>query len=441
MPANKLKFQERRGWAYLLAGLYVVLIFLLPLLAHLNRPVWPGLFLGVARVLGLVGFSMLALQVVLGSRLKFIDRPWGLDAVMRFHKWAAIVAVVILLLHPAALLVTYVHQMGLDFSTAIAMLRAVYGGIIALTLLLLVVLLALARKKLGIEYQLWRYAHKGAIAVVALGFFHGLRSGAAMPGAMQAFFWALLVTVALVFLYQNVYMKLWGRSRWRITDVTRETPDTYTLSLASQTGRIFHYRPGQFVFLKLMRPGRVSEEHPFTISSAPTGTHSLTVTIKESGDFTDTIGQTRPGDQARIEGPFGRFSFQFNAPSSFIFIAGGVGITPLLSMMRYLRDTGDDRHAVLIYGNHSESDIIARHELDTMPDHVKVVYVLESPPDHWTGAQGYINADVVGQYAGDQIRKADIYLCGPPPMMQAVTQQLRSLGIPRKRIHSERFTL
>ncbi len=441
MSTNSLKFQERRGWAYLLAGLYLVLILLLPLLAHRTRPVWPGLFLGATRALGLVGFSMLAIQVALGSRLKFIDRPWGLDAVMRFHKGAAIVASALLLLHPAALLVTYVHQMGLDFSTAFVMLGAVPSGIIALAFLLVVAIVALARKTLRIEYQLWRYAHKGAIAVVALGFFHGLRSGEAMPGPMRAFFWALFVTAILLFLYQNIYMKRWGRSRWRVTGVTPETPDTYTLSLAPQTGRLPQYRPGQFVFLKLIRPDRASEEHPFTISSAPTGNASLTVTIKESGDFTNTIGQTRPGDQARIEGPFGRFSFQFHSPSSFIFLAGGVGITPLLSMMRYLRDTGDTRPAVLIYGNHSESDIIARQELDAMPDPMKIVYTLESPPDHWTGARGYIHADLIRKCAGDQIGKADIYLCGPPPMMQSVTQQLRSLGIPQQRIHSERFTL
>ncbi len=441
MSTNGLKFQERRVWAYLLAGLYVVLIFLLPLLAHLTRPVWPGIFLGTARTLGLVGFSILALQVVLGSRLTFIDRPWGLDAVMRLHKWAAIAASVLLLMHPAALLLTYVSQMGLAFSTAFDMLRVVFSGIIALSLLLLVAVVALARKQLGIEYQLWRYAHKSAIAVVALGFFHGLRSGETMPGPMQAFFGTLFVLVILLFLYQNIYMKRWGRSRWQVAGVTRETPDTYTLSLTPQTGRIPQYRPGQFVFLKLIRPGRASEEHPFTISSAPTGNSSLTVTIKESGDFTDTIGQTRPGDQAGIEGPFGRFSYQFHAPSRFIFIAGGVGITPLLSMMRHLRDTGDKRPAVLIYGNHSEQDIIARHELDAMPDSMKIVYTLESPPDDWTGAKGYINADLISKCVGDDIKKADIYLCGPPPMMRSVTRGLRSLAVPRNRIHSERFTL
>ncbi len=441
MSNNRLRRLERPLWGYLLLCLYLLLILLLPLLAHLTRPVWPGLFLGAARTLGLVGFSILAIQVALGSRLKFIDRPWGLDRVMRFHKWAAIGAFVLLLLHPLTLLVTYAHPMDLGLATGFAMLRAHYGGIIALAFLIAVGLSALLQKKIGLEYQLWRYAHKGALIVVVVGFSHGLRAGEAMPAPMQVYFWTLLIAALFLFLYSNIYMKLWGRSRWQVGSITPETHDTCTLALQPQKGEPPHYRPGQFVLLRLNRPGRPSEEHPFTISASPTGASPLTVTIKESGDFTDTISQTRPGDGARIEGPFGRFSFQFDSPASFVFIAGGVGITPVLSMLRCLRDTGDARRAVLIYGNRTEADIIARGELEAMPGNVEVFHTLNSPPEDWEGFKGHVSADIIEECAGDLLTEADIYLCGPPPMMHSVTEQLKSLGAPRSRIHSERFAL
>ncbi len=441
MPDNRLRKMERPIWGYLLLCLYLILILLLPLLAHLTRTVWPGLFLGAARALGLVGFSILAIQVALGSRLKFIDRPWGMDRVMRFHKWAAIGAFVMLLLHPLTLLVTYAHPMDLGYATGFAMLRTNYGGIIALASLVAVVLSALLLKKIGLEYQLWRYAHKGALIVVVVGFVHGLRSGEAMPAPMQVYFWALLLAALFLFFYSNIYMKLWGRSRWRVDAIIPETHDTYSLALRPHNGEPLHYRPGQFVQLRLDRPGRPSEEHPFTASASPTGAPPLTVTIKESGDFTDTISKTRPGDGARIEGPFGRFSFQFDSPVAFVFIAGGVGITPVLSMLRFLRDTGDERRAVLIYGNHTEADIIARGELEAMPANIEVYHTLNAPPEDWDGLKGHVCADTIEECAGDLLTEADIYLCGPPPMMHSVTEQLKSLGVPRRRIHSERFAL
>ena len=165
----------------------------------------------------------------------------------------------------------------------------------------------------------------------------------------------------------------------------------------------------------------------------------MTVTIKESGDFTNSIAQTRPGDPALVDGPYGRFSFQFDSPDRLVFIAGGVGITPILSMMRHLRDSGDRRRVVLIYANRTEHDIIARRELDAMPDNMAVHYVLDSPPERWEGYTGHVSGPVIEGCAGEGLQKSDLYLCGPPAMMKKVCAQLRSLGVSRAQIHSERF--
>ncbi len=433
---------ERRWFGYLLLGLYVLLVSVPVILAYLTRPGGMVGFLGFARGLALTGFTLLALQVPLGSRLKFIDRPWGLDAVMRFHKWMGMLAVALLLLHPLMLLVTYAHDMGLGYGAGFGMLRGVYGGIITLALLLAVVFFALFIRRIGWDYQHWRYKHKfTTMTVVVLGFAHGLREGTVMPWPLKIYLWGLFLAAAGLFLYRNIYMIFWGRSRWTVTSVTSETHDTSTLSLQPAGGECPSYRPGQFVCLRLNRPGRPSEEHPFTLSSSPTSAPRLTVTVKESGDFTDTISQTCTGDQALIDGPFGRFSFQFDSPESFIFVAGGVGITPLLSMLRYLRDTEDNRRAVLVYANTTEEDIIRREELENMPPNITAAHVLNGPPDGWGGYVGYVNKEILRDCAGDLLPMADVYLCGPPPMMDAVEGELRELNVPRRRIHSERFAL
>jgi 3-phenylpropionate/trans-cinnamate dioxygenase ferredoxin reductase subunit len=244
-----------------------------------------------------------------------------------------------------------------------------------------------------------------------------------------------------LFAYRNAYVPFWGRDTFEVDDVSAESHDTYTLSLRPADGGVPDHLPGQFMFLRLDRPGRPSEEHPFTISSPPGQEDCLTVTIKESGDFTNTIGETRPGDRARLEVPYGRFSYVFHEPSAFLFIAGGVGITPIRSMLGRLRDTGDERPAVLIYGNRREKDILFRDELEQLPENMKVVHVLSDPGDDWDGYRGFVRQDIIEREAGDVLDEADAYVCGPPPMMDMVTDGLRSLNVPDRRIHYERFAL
>jgi ferredoxin-NADP reductase len=195
------------------------------------------------------------------------------------------------------------------------------------------------------------------------------------------------------------------------------------------------------MFLKLKRPGRPSELHPFTISASSLRPEIIEATIKKSGNFTNTIDQTRPGDTGFIEAPFGRFSLVNFDIEKFLFIAGGVGITPIMSMLRYLRETNDNRPVVLLYGNRTEGDIIFRDELGKLPANVKIVHVLSKPQGSWRGPKGHIDMEIIKQYAGETLPKADVFVCGPAQMMDMVISSLKDTGVPSNRIHSECFTV
>ncbi len=433
------RWQDGRRWGGALVALYVVLA-LLPVglaFALAPRPAGPFL-LELARLAGLLGFALLALQVALSARIRVVDAPFGLDVVMRLHERMAMVAGVLLLAHPV-LLAFGAHGWGL-FRLGAGW--RVNLGQAALVLLVLVVLFALFFQRLGIEYQVWRVGHKAAILVVVVGFVHSMAIGSNLRHAgMRAYWWLLLVMAVGLFVFRNVFVPLWGRRRFRVAGVEQETHDTYTIKLEREDGRPLAHRPGQFMWLKLKRPGRPSEEHPFTISSSPTRQPPLTATIKESGDFTNTIGRTRPGDTAGIEAPYGRFSLLHHDPEVFLFIAGGVGITPILSMLEYLQDTGDERPGVLLYGNKTEDDIIRREFLDGLPENIRVVHVLSEPDEDWAGPTGYVTADIIREHAADVLEEAHAYVCGPPPMMDMVIGALRDLGVERRRIHSERFAI
>ncbi len=426
------------GWGMFLIAGYVVLAALPVILAYLLGPGGGGSFLGeLGKAAGLMGFALLALQVALSARLKPIDGPFGLDVVMHFHKSMAVLAGVLLLLHPLLLGLGGYGWGHLSLWTP----WYITMGKVALALVVLVIAFAVSFQRLGIEYQLWRYAHKGAILVVVFGFVHGLWVGMDLrPAGAKAYWWLLFLMAAGLFAYRNLYVPFWGRQQFEVTDVTRESHDTWTLSLKPTNGIVPSHLPGQFMFLRLDRPGRPSEEHPFTVSSRP-GREELTATIKESGDFTNTVGETLEGDGARLEAPYGRFSFVLHQPRAFLFIAGGVGITPIHSMLAQLRRTGDERPGVLLYGHEREKDILFREELDDLTPHMKVVHVLSDAGKDWDGYRGYVTEDIIEKEASHVLHEADVYLCGPPPMMDKVVKSLRSLEVPEERVHYERFAL
>lgn len=438
MPAD-WSWRDSRAWGVCLVVLYLALALLPVVLALSLNPRTGEPFLAeLGKGAALLGFSLLSLQVALSGRIKALDRPFGLDVVMWAHKCMAVLATILLISHPLLLAVGEhgVGLLGLGTGWRIWMGK---GGLL---LLVLVAGLALFFQRMGIEYQVWRYSHKVAPAVVVLGFVHSMAVGpdVALP-AVRAYWWALMVMVGVIFLYRNAYIPLWGRRKFRVASVTAETSDTFTVALEPRDDGPLPHRPGQFMYLKLHRPGRPSEEHPFTISSSPTGEWPLTATIKQSGDYTDTIDQTREGDTAGVEAPFGRFSYLHHDPSRLVFIAGGVGITPIMCMLRYLRDTGDKRPVNLIYGVRTEEEIIFRQELDALPENVEATYVLSHPGDEWEGPTGYVTREIIKQCAGDALGEADVYVCGPPLMMDMVFDELKALGVEDRRIHYERFAV
>jgi predicted ferric reductase len=396
------------------------------------------MFVKLGLIAGLAGFSIVAVQVMLGSRLKTLDRALGLDKVMKFHRKMGVVAAALLLSHPLLLALGEKSLVLFTLNTS----WRVNLGKGALLLLLAGVFLALFYSKFRLDYNVWRPIHKAMIAAVVLAFAHSIFIGDAFEiGPILVWWWILAAFACIVFFRQNVLVALFGRKAFIVKSVKQETHDTFTFGLEPVKNGMFNYRPGQFMFLKLQRNGKSGEVHPFTISSSPTERGRITATIKKSGDFTNKIDATKPGDKALVEAPFGRFSWVFDKPKGFIFIAGGVGVTPIRSMIKALCDIGDKRNAAFIYANKTEQDIIFRTQFDNLPANFKVVYVLSKPGQNWQGLRGHINAEIIKNSAGELLDFADIYLCGPPAMIQSTLDILRSLGVDKKRIHYERFTI
>lgn len=402
----------------------------------------------VGKNLALVGFTILAMQFVLAARLKWIERPFGLNLLFQFHKAMAILASLLLISHPF-LVAIGCGDWSLLFGPQVKW--DIWLGRIALLIVLVHVLLASFRFIFKLNYETWRFVHNvSAVLILALGFFHSWNAGGDLQLAWMRALWAVLLVVAVAsYLWHRVVRTiLLRRNPYKVTEVREEAEGVWTIKLAAPEGvRRFDYLPGQFHFLTFRRaPNLPVEEHHWTISSSPTEAGVLCSTIKESGDFTASIGKTKPGDTALVDGPFGRFSYALHPDErELVFIAGGIGITPLMSMLRHIRDTRAERTVTLLYANTSERDIVFRDELAGMERDgaagLKVVHVLNKPSAEWKGERGRLDEEKIKRLAGPELTRCAFYVCAPPALMEQTIRTLRKGNVPAARIHFERFNL
>jgi predicted ferric reductase len=398
----------------------------------------------------LLGFTLLSLQFVLAARFAWIEGPFGLDRLMRFHRALGITAALLLIAHPLLL----IPDLGLHFLIRFRVRWYLWAGRLALATLLLHILTALLRKKIPFQYETWRRFHAAAaLLLLTLGVLHSLAIGGDLTTPGAKIIW---ISVAASGIGSWAYSRirpflLRSRKRGRlftVVSVKPENPAVWTLTLARNVhsnAAPFSHAPGQFQFIRIRRGSRWSEEHPFTIASSPDSGDEISLTIKASGDFTRQISNVQPGDLATIHGPFGRFSHLFHPEErDLVFIAGGVGITPFISMLRYMNQTRDSRRVLLLYANRSESDILFADELkkiehDAFPS-LEIVHILSHPSPTWPGQAGRLDADRISRWTKITPGKV-FYFCCPSPMTTALRRGLKRHGVKSHAIRTDFFAI
>jgi predicted ferric reductase len=232
------------------------------------------------------------------------------------------------------------------------------------------------------------------------------------------------------------------RRPYRVTDVQEERSDSWTLTIEADGHDGMRYKPGQFVWITINDSPFTLQQHPFSIASSARS-RALRLTAKVFGDFTSTWSDMQPGRRAFLEGPFGSFIPDPSPNTNLFLVMGGIGVTPAMGILRTLRDAQDPRSVTLIYGNKSWEDIPFREELDTLSRAIdlKVVHLLEEPPDDWEGETGYVTRELLEKYLPAEPERCEYFICGPKPLMDIAEVELRRLGVPWTQIYTERFTI
>ncbi len=227
-----------------------------------------------------------------------------------------------------------------------------------------------------------------------------------------------------------------------LMQVIQRTPNIKTFRFPIHAENV-SYEPGQFFFITIKVFGEDAIHH-FSFSSSPSEEGYIEFTKRiTASHFSQTLDAMQPGTRAHLEGPEGHFTL---SPSwrQLAFVSGGIGITPLRSMLRYIADKKLSYDVVLLYGNSNFEDIAFREELEQIgASHpgLRVVYVLSGPtfPADWKGKRGFINRDLVAETIPD-FRQRLFYVSGPPKMVLSLEDQLVALGVPNEQIKKDSFT-
>lgn len=421
-----------------------------------NTGSWYGIATGIGKIAGLVGFVLYAINMVLSIRRRWLERFFnGLNRVYIAHHLTGGIALILLALHPVFLAVRYIelNSMPSIKLAALALLPqavtlnenfrivqqqvAINFGFIAILGMVVLLVLTFFVK---LPYRVWLFTHKFLGPAFFFATLHVLFISSDVSRGpflkFYMFFWAVVGLGAFAYrtLFGSIFVR---RYPFQVSKVEKLPKGVISIDLKAVEDRM-PFKPGQFVFVRFLwqkHKGILPEVHPFSIASNPSE-GVIRLIVKSLGDHTKSMLELPVGTVAEVEGAFGKFNYQRFANAEQIWVAGGIGITPFLSMASTLDNNSPS--VTLFYSVVAKDELIGDKVFDAInPAKTKNFKYIPFVTDEM---KSFITADYLIEKSGD-LKGKEIFLCGPPPMMKSLRKQLKAKGVKSINIHSEEFTM
>jgi predicted ferric reductase len=403
-----------------------------------------GLATATGEIAGLWGTLAILAQLVLISRVPWIERKYGMDRLNHWHRWTGFGATILLTAH--AVLITVGYAAGLEGGILGQLNGFVFSGqwmlsaILGLALIVAVAVSSMRAARRALSYETWWFIHLYAYLAIALSFMHQIVAGVDFVGdPIARWYWIGLygLTAYLLFGFR------WIQPMWRallhdlrVADVRRDSMDVITITVKGRAMSRLRAEAGQFFILRFLRRDDWWKAHPFSLSAAPDG-RTLRFTIKALGDDTAVMHRIPLGVRVMAEGPYGVFTGARATRGKVLLIGGGIGVSPIRAIYEDLDLAPGD--VDLLYRARSEADAVLLDELRRISNQrgFGLQVSLSRPFGKPTKDNPFRPRALLARYP--DLLERDVFVCGSAPVLAAAKAGLKGAGVPAKHIHYERF--
>lgn len=376
---------------------------------------------------------------ILSTRFRPVEKLFGgLDKVYQAHRLVGETAFFLILLHPIFLALAFSADPASFFRYLWFSDDWVRNtGIIALLAFVILVVLSIYFK---IAYHKWKRSHDLFGLLLILVVVHGVMSGGEIITYSLLTYWhTVWVTVGLsAYVYIRLLYRFFGPQYNYVAESVVERPDSIVDIELAPAGRRMRHDPGQFLYISMDADAVSEEPHPFSISSPP-DSPTLRLSIKCLGDWTRSMNQIKPGDRARVFGPYGHFSDAFfdHPKLPAVMIGGGIGITPILSILHSQDLARREGESLVIYSVVEREKAVYDAEIAASADAIPQVRYQA----HYSKEEGYLNQEYLEKLLDQPLANYLWLICGPSPMMTAMKRLLEKAKVPNRQILMEEFNI
>jgi len=402
---------------------------------------------------GLLAYTMMLTVTFIGSRPQYLEKKFGMPEMYEIHAIMSVVLSILIVIH------VFIQWNGLQWIDTMSDVSLVgWIGVISLIIVMFTGIFSLSgiyvdnskffsklKGKLNREVNLW--LHRFSIVAVVAIYFHLYF----LPFLNDNTLFMILLnvyTIATLGYYVFWKFEIFFSRRYKVIDIYRATPTIWTVEFEPVKGTLKEYTPGDYFFIRFKRANITGEGHPFSTSSAITQRYnnSLEFMIKEAGDWTSSLKNIKVGDIATFEGPYGSFLPE-NVEQSpeeevpFVLIGGGIGITPILSILRHEVEKNSQREIHCVWGLSFEEDMFLLDEFEEIKKqnpnfHLHIIFSNEKVEGY---PHGFITNEYLEEVGADKYTYGHFFVCGPTPMLEATEKVLENGNVSDDQIHLDDF--
>jgi predicted ferric reductase len=394
----------------------------------------------VSRLCALVGTYFALVGIMLVARIPWVERGVGHDRLVTWHRKLGPYSLFLIGFHVIFAILGYAGQFHVPLAVQLWRILHQYlwmwPALAGFIFMMAAGISSYKKARAKMSYETWWIIHIYTYLAIGLSFMHQVLNGPMFIGhPLNRLYWTVLyisMSFSIVVWRIGIPVARSLRHNLRVERVVVEGPGVISIIMRGRKLHKLAAEGGQFFGWRFFARGHLLMSHPYSLSAAPSE-HLLRITVKDLGDHSRSLAFLKPGTRVFVEGPYGAFTAGRSSRPHVVLVGGGVGITPIRAIMEEFQNSVQ---MDVIFRASRQEDLVLRQELDYLAAQssglIRIHYLVGSREQYPMDAKAM--RKLVPRFAD-----ADIYICGPGPLVDAVREAARDCGVPKNRFHDEAF--